>query len=243
MPDLPPRRAPRTSGSRPLIGRRTPAIKTLMIALAATYAVYLLVRPLRPAMEMHLAVSPRLFAGEYWQLATAIFLHLDPQSFLYSIIGLWWAATDVERAQGTRRMLVLFFVAGVLSNLAYALVFRYEFGEGGTFGGASFAVLALFVAFGRIYNRTVVSVFGAFSTQGRYIAMAFVGWSVVLALAGPAVNWSSLAAIATATVIGYLGAAPGGFEGLWDALKVRRLRRRYRVIEGGAGRPPKNYMN
>ncbi len=103
--------------------------------------------------------------------------------------------------------------------------------------------MALFVAFGRIYNRTLTSIFGAFTVQARYIAMAFVGWSVVLALAGPAVNWSSLAAIATATLIGYLGAAPGGFEGLWDALKVRRLRRRYRVIEGGAGRPPKDYMN
>jgi hypothetical protein len=46
-----------------------------------------------------------------------------------------------------------------------------------------------------------------------------------------------------ATAVGYFGAAPGGFDGLRDALKVRRLRRRYRVIDGGAGRPPKNYMN
>ena len=243
MPDLPPRRAARTSGTPPIIGRRTRAIKTLLIALAATYAVYLLVRPLRPAMEAHLAVSPRLFSGEYWQLATAIFLHLDPQSFLYSMLGIWWAAADVERAQGTRRMIILFFVAGVLCNLAYAMVFRLEYGEGGVFGGASFAVMALFVAFGRIYDRTMTSIFGAFSVQARDIAIAFVGWSVVLALAGPAVNWSSLAAIATATVIGYFGSSPGGIEGLWDALKVRRLRRRYRVIEGGAGRPPKNYMN
>ncbi len=132
MPDLPPRRAARTSGSRPITGRRTPAIKALLIALCATYAVFLLVRPLRPAMVMHLAVSPRLFAGEYWQLGTAIFLHLDPQSFLYSILGIWWAAADVERAQGTRRMIALFLIAGVLCNLAYAVVFRYEYGEGGS---------------------------------------------------------------------------------------------------------------
>ena len=131
----------------------------------------------------------------------------------------------------------------MLGNLAYAVVFRYEFGEGGIFGGASFAVMALFVAFGRIYDRTPISVFGAFSVQARYIAMVFVGLERRLALAGPTVNWSSLAAIATATVIGYIGAAPGGLEGLWDALKVRRLRRRYRVIDGGAGRPPKNYVN
>jgi len=47
----------------------------------------------------------------------------------------------------------------------------------------------------------------------------------------------------TASLVGYLAAAPGGLGELWAAMKVRRLRRRYRVIEGGAGRPPKNYMN
>ena len=82
-----------------------------------------------------------------------------------------------------------------------------------------------------------MSIFGAFSVQARHIAMALVGWSVVSALAGPAVNWASLAATAVATVVGYLRAPhPAGFDGLWDALKMRRLRRRYRVIEGG--RPP-----
>ena len=111
MPDLPPRRAARTSGSRPIIGRLSPAIRALLIAEAAIYAVYLLVRPLRPVMEAHLAVGPRLFAGEYWQLVTAIFLHLDPQSLLYSVVGIWWAGADVERAQGTRRMIALFLVA------------------------------------------------------------------------------------------------------------------------------------
>src|SRR5579862_8383006 len=103
MPDLP-RRSVRPSGSRPIIGRLTPAIKALLIAEAVIYAVFLLVRPLRPAMALHLALSPRLFAGEYWQLVTAVFLHLDPRSLLYSALGIWWAGSDVERAQGTRRM-------------------------------------------------------------------------------------------------------------------------------------------
>ena len=135
--------------------------------------------------------------------------------------------------------MALFIVGGVLTNLAQAMVIRYAFGEGATFGGAAFAVLTLIVAFGRIHGRTPMALFGAFSVQARYISIALVGWYVVAALAGPAVNWSSLAAIATATVIGFFGAAPGGLDGLWDALKLRRLRRRYRVIDGGAGRPPK----
>ncbi len=243
MPDLPSRRAARTSGSRPILSRLSPAIRALLTAQVALYAVFLLIRPLRPAMALHLAVSPRLFAGEYWQLVTGTFLHLDPRSLLYSVLGIWWAASDVERAQGTRRMVALFLIAGILTNLALAVVSRHMYGEVMLFGGASFAVIALFVAYGRIYDRTPANLFGVFSVQARYIAIAFVGWDVVAALAGPTIDWPSLAAIAAATVIGYFGAAPGGLDGLWDALKIRRLRRRYRVIEGGAGRPPKNYMN
>lgn len=246
MPDLPSRRAARTSGSRPMnpiLGRLSPAIRALLIAQVAIYAVYLLIRPLRPAMAIHLAVGPRLFAGEYWQLVTGIFLHLDPRALLYTVLGMWWAASDVERAQGTRRMVGLFLIAGILTNLALAVVSRHMWGEVMLFGGASFAVIALFVAYGRIYDRTPANLFGVFSVQARYIAIAFVGWDVIVALAGPAIDWPSLAGIATATVVGYLGAAPGGLQGLRDAFKIRRLRRRYRVIDGGAGRPPKNYMN
>jgi membrane associated rhomboid family serine protease len=192
-------------------------------------------------MEAHLAVGPRLFIGEYWQLLTAIFLHLDPQSLFWNVVGIWWAGADVERAQGTRRMLTLFLVGGVLTNLTYAVVERYAFGEGAIFGGASFAVLTLIAAWGRIYDRTAMSIFGAFSLQARHIAMALIVWSVVASLAGPVVNWASLAATAAAVLVGLAGATPRGFEGLWDALKVRRLRRRYRVIDGG--RPPKKYVN
>jgi membrane associated rhomboid family serine protease len=223
------------------MARLSPAIRALLIAEAAIYAVYLLVRPLRPMMEAHLAVGPRLFVGEYWQLVTAIFLHLDPQSLFWNVVGIWWAGADVERAQGTRRMLTLFLVGGILTNLTYAVVERHTFGEGAIFGGASFAVLTLIAAWGRIYDRTPMSIFGAFSLQARHIAMALIVWSVVASLAGPVVNWASLGATAVAVVVGLVGATPRGFDGLWDALKLRRLRRRYRVIDGG--RPPKKYVN
>jgi membrane associated rhomboid family serine protease len=241
MPDLPPRRAARTSGSRPILGRLTPAIKALLIAQAVVFAFYLVAIPLKTAMVAHLALSPGLFAGEYWKLATSLFLHLDPGRFLYVALGIWWAGSDVERAQGTRRMLAVFFGVGILANLAFALVSRHLFGDVMPFGGASFAVEALFVAFGRIYGRAMVNLFGVFAVQARYIAIAFIGWDVVVALA--AVNWPELGGIAAATVLGYLAATPGGLDGLWDTLKLRRLRRRYRVIEGGAGKPPKKYVN
>jgi membrane associated rhomboid family serine protease len=241
MPDLPPRRAARTSGSRPILGRLTPAVRTLLIATTAPYLVYLF-HPLRPVMEEHLAVGPRLFTGEYWQLLTGIFLHLDYRPLFWNLIGIWWAGADVERTQGTRRMVGLFLVGGMLTNLAYAVVARRLFG-GALFAGASFAVLTLIVAFGRIYGRTPMAIFGALSLQARYLSMALVGWTVLDALAGPFVNWASLAATAVAVAIGYFFGVPGVLDTVWDTLKLRRLRRRYRVIDGGAGRPPRKYVN
>jgi len=239
MPDLPPRRAARTSGSRSIIGRLSSAIKALLVAETAMFLFFLIAIPLRPVMAAHLVLGPRLFAGEYWQLVTSLFLHIDPNRFLFSVLGIWWAGSDVERAHGTRRMLVLFFLSGILANLVFATVSRALLGDVISFGGASLAVLALFVAFGRIYGRTMVNLFGVFAVQARYIAIAFVAWDVVFALA--AVNWPELAGIAVATLVGYLLAVPGALDSLWDRLKVRRLRRRYRVIDGG--RPPKKYVN
>jgi membrane associated rhomboid family serine protease len=243
MPDLP-RRVSRPSGSRPIIGRLTPTIRSLLIAEAVIYAVYLLVRPLRPAMDSYLAIGTRFFAGALWQPLTALFVHLRPEPLIFSLLGIWWAGGDVERARGTGRMLGLFIVGGIASNLAFAGVAHRLFGAfyvGPYFAGATYAVLTLFAAYGRIYGRTLTNLYGMFQVQARYIAMAFIGWEVVMALAGE-VEWPSLAGIAAATAVGYFGAAPGGFEGIMDALKLRRLRRRYRVLEGGAGRP-KKYVN
>jgi len=247
MPDLPPRRAARTSGSRSIIGRLSPAIKALLAVETVLFAFFLVAIPLRPVMAAHVALGPRFFAGEYWQLLTSLFLHLDPyrvlypdpNRFLFSVIGIWWAGSDVEKAQGTRRMLVLFFAAGILANLTFAVVSRALLGDVIPFGGATLAVLALFTAYGRIYGRMQVNLFGVFAVQARYIAIAFVAWDVVFALA--AVNWPELAGVGMAALIGYLLAVPGALESLWDGLKVRRLRRRYRVIDGG--RPPKKYVN
>jgi membrane associated rhomboid family serine protease len=241
MPDLP-RRVSRPSGSRPTIGRLTPTIRALLIAETVIYLPYL-VHFQRPFVDMHLAIGTNLFRGELWQPLSSLFVHLRPEPLITTLFGIWWAGGDVERARGTTRMLGLFVVGGIVSNLALAAVehrLAGEFYVGPYFGGAMYAVLTLFAAYGRIYGRTLVNFWGVLQVQARHLAMAFIGWEVVMALAG-AVEWGSLAAIAVAALIGYFGANPSGLEGIMDALKLRRLRRRYRVLEGG--RTPKNYMN
>jgi hypothetical protein len=107
--------------------------------------------------------------------------------------------------------------------------------------GSSHALLALFVAYGRIFGRTETPVLGGLYLQARTFAIVFVVLGVLSAVFQRSVPL--LAGVLTASAIGYAGGKPGGFAETWQGLKARRLRRRYRVIEGGAGRPRKKYLN
>jgi membrane associated rhomboid family serine protease len=244
MPDLPPRRrAPtRPSWSQPISERLTPAVKTFVIADALVYALYVFVVPVRPAMMAHLALGPGLFSGELWQPVSALFVHFDLLGFVFNLIGLWFVGAFIERTQGTRRFVTLFLASGVLANLTVAGINHLSaFRAGNIFDGCSFAVLALFVAFGRIYGRAPAQVLGGLYLQARHLALIFVVWGILASLLRA--DWAQLAATLVTAGVGYLGAAPGGLSDAWNALKVRRLRRRYRVIDGGAPRPSKKYWN
>ena len=162
MPDLPRQRGPRrprSSWAEPIAERLTPAIKTLVIAEALLYFFYLAVRAARPAMEAHLALGPRLFVGEVWQPLTSLFVHFDFLGFFFNVLGIWFVGALVENSLGTRRFLSLFFVAGILSNLTIAGISHVRpYRAGDVFDGCSLAVLALFVAVGRIYGRQSLQV-------------------------------------------------------------------------------------
>lgn len=247
MSDFPPRRSagrPPTGSSwtRPIVERLSPAVKALVIANALVYAAYVLVAPLRPFITAHLALGPGFLRGEVWQPLTALFVHRDLLAFVFDIIGIWFVGATLERIQGTRRLTIVFFVSGVLSNVATALVSHLRpFGAGDVFDGCSSAVLALFVAFGRIYGRTPAQIIGGLFLQARTIAIIFVVWAALASVARG--DWATLAATIVTTIVGYLAAAPGGLREAWGSFKIRRLKRRYRVIDGGARKPPRNYLN
>lgn len=244
MPDLPRRRPPgRPSWTQPIADRLTPTIKLIVIADALLFFFYLFVHEARPFMEDHLAIGSGLFRGELWQPLTSLFVHFDPLGFIFTMVGFWFVAASIESTQGTRRFLGLFLGAGVLANVAIALVLRVR-PVGHPYEGASYALLALFVAFGRINGRQSVGLWPtSLMLQARLLSLILVGWAAVAALARG--DWPSLAATGVAAAVGYFGAAGGGLREIYDLWRARRLRRRYRVLEGGAAarRPKKKYWN
>jgi membrane associated rhomboid family serine protease len=229
MRDLPPRR--RSAGptwTRPISERLTPAIKALVVVQTVLFLFYVIVREVRPLFEAHLALGPGLMRGEVWQPLTALFVHFNALGFIFNLIGLWFVGAFIERTNGTRRFLQLFFTAGILAFVAMGLVARFKsYGLG---EGCSYAVLALFVAFGRMYDRAPAQILGGFVMQARHLAMLLVGFSALVDLARG--DWASLAATLVAAGVGF-AMAGNGLRGLMGMLRWRRMRRRYRVLDGG----------
>ncbi|MBE6471365.1 MAG: rhomboid family intramembrane serine protease [Coriobacteriaceae bacterium] len=83
-----------------------------------------------------LAVSPYSPYYAPWQLVTAMFAHGSIDHLAMNMVSLWWLGTMLEKMQGTVRFAIVYFVSGILGNLAFALL------------GSSFAVGASGAIFG-----------------------------------------------------------------------------------------------
>ena len=230
-----PSRDPTPPWFRPVSERLSPTITVLVVINAITFALYAVVKQTRPVILNHLALGPdALLRGEVWQLVTSIFVHLEPWSFFFGLIGLWFVGGTIERQLGRRHFLVLFFIPAILGNLAMAgLLLLTHTGE--VFAGPHLAVLALFVGFGRIYDRTPARILGGLVLQARTLTLILIAFTLFSDLLRGSV--AALGGDIVALVTGYLlsGGRGAGLRELF-ARFGSKSRRRFHVVEGG--RPP-----
>jgi membrane associated rhomboid family serine protease len=108
---------------RPVTERLSPTITALIVISTVAFALYAVVPPSRAFIHEHLALGEAVWRRvELWQLVTSLFFHLDGITFIFGMIGLWFVGAAMEREIGRARFLVLFFVSGILANLAIAAV-------------------------------------------------------------------------------------------------------------------------
>jgi membrane associated rhomboid family serine protease len=244
MSDLPRRRSGNPSWTQSFTARLSPVIKALLGANAVLYLVFLLVHEVQVPMLEHLAVSPDLRHGP-WQPLTAMFLHVQPGGaglfgVLLDLLCLWSLGTSLEKKLGTRRFLTLFFASGVLANVATALLISV-FGAHGLYAGPSSAILALFVAFARIYGPVPTQVLPTVVVKATHMALFFVAVALLMDLGNR--DLPGVAATLVAITAGWLLAAPGGLAQLLRGLRLRALRQRYKVLDGGAPRRSRKDWN
>ncbi|RDI75086.1 putative membrane protein rhomboid-like [Gaiella occulta] len=78
--------------------------------------------------------------GDWWRLVTAMFLHAGILHLAFNMLALYWLGSIVERALGTPRYLLLYFVSGIAGS-AGALVFSSPLALTVGASGAIFGVM------------------------------------------------------------------------------------------------------
>jgi len=220
---------------RPITERLSPTITALVVANTLILVLYIMVAPTRMFIQEHLALGPAAFAGgEPWQVLTSLFVHLEPVSYFFNILGLWFVGVAIERQLGRRRFLAIFFGSALLGNVVMATL-MLVLGHAELHAGSSLGTLALFVAFGRIFDRTPARIFGSLVMQARTLTFLLVGF----ALAADLLRGSmvALGGDIVALLAAYLlsGGRGAGMMELWSRVAGGggKPRRKFHVVEGG----------
>lgn len=109
-----------------------------------------------------------------WQYVSYMFLHstTDPWHLIFNMLVLWMFGSEVERALGSRKFLVLYFTAGIFAGICCCI-----FTPRTPIVGASGAIFAIEVAFAMYFpNSTVIFYF--FPIRAKYLVMIFAGITI-----------------------------------------------------------------
>ena len=130
-----------------MFGPRTPVTSILLVAIAAVFVLET-VRGGSTNPQVLLALGadypPLVQQGEYWRLVTSLFLHIGVLHLVLNGWALYQIAGLFELLLGSGKLLVVYFVAGIVGSIASNL-FTQSLSAGAS--GAIFGVMGALIAF------------------------------------------------------------------------------------------------
>ncbi|MBX2797117.1 MAG: rhomboid family intramembrane serine protease [Myxococcales bacterium] len=140
-----------------------------------------------------------------WTLVTSAFSHIRPWHLIFNMIGLYVFGRAVGQAKGTRVLLQLYLVGGIVASLGHVL-YAMASGDPTPALGASGAVMALAVMYGLMFpNRVLLVNFfipvPAGVAVGLFIVMDLVG---LISLGSPIAHAAHLGGAAYGFAYWYL---------------------------------------
>ena len=150
--------------------------------------------------------APLTGAGEWWRLATAMFLHFGLVHLLFNTWALWVIGGLVERLYGHARFAAIYAVAGLAGGLASMTwnPIANSAGASGAIFGIIGAQLAFFMRGGHRIPAAVVR-------AQRNSTLGFIAYAVVFGLVVPGIdNAAHLGGLATGFGLGWLLTQPLG---------------------------------
>jgi len=132
-----------------LLQQRVPKVQFTLLLIAANVAVFVAMllggagfwhSPNSIQLAWGANFGPATQDGEWWRLATALFLHFGAIHLFMNLCALWDGGRLVERMYGHTRFIVLYFTSGLMGNLLSLVV------QGGSAvsGGASGAIFGVY---------------------------------------------------------------------------------------------------
>jgi membrane associated rhomboid family serine protease len=224
----------------------------MLIALALITAFFELGGIVAAQVLEHVILTPRLAIGrEPWQLLTSGFIHPTFGDLLMTAIMLIFFGNQLEQRFGAATFVKVYAGGAVAATLAAALVGRL-IAPDAHIPTSMATSTALLMAFGAAWRGQPTMAYGMAQMRASSLAWIFLGINVLVIIAqGRSLGLVGvilmLSAIGGAAAAGWFlvstpgGGKSGGLRGSLDRMKMWRLRRRYRVLNGG--RDDKRYLN
>ncbi|WP_316572734.1 rhomboid family intramembrane serine protease [Neobacillus sp. YIM B06451] len=118
--------------------------------------------------------------GEFWRLATPIFMHAGFSHVLFNSFSLVLFGPGLERILGGVKFLAVYFISGIAANFATFLLEPMTFTHVGS-SGAIFGLFGYYIAMVVLKKRTM-------SRQDSQVIMTIAAISVVMTFLQPNIN-------------------------------------------------------
>jgi rhomboid protease GluP len=159
-----------------------------------------------------------VWIGEYWRLATSMFLHIGIIHLVWNLYASWGWCVPIERALGSRRFLVGYLLCGIGGSIASVL--GHDAVSAGA-SGAAFGIIGITLV---LYRRRLVTWSAFFEAREvRQILMTAALWTVVGLTAISMDNFAHGGGLLTGVAAGWLLTAKQsrrGHVGSWFGFLV-----------------------
>ncbi len=217
-------------------GPLTPMVKKLLIACGVGFVLQMITaRAGASPLELHLGLVPylTLYKVEIWRPFTYIFLHGGVWHLVINCLILYMFGCELERVWGSKFFLKYFFVTGVGAGLCTVLADP----KAATITiGASGAIYGLLLGYGLLFpNRTILFMF-IIPMKARLFVLIIGAIAFLSAVQPGDSNVAHLAHLG-GMLVGYLylkrlNPLTQGKQA-YLKWKLRRMKRRYKIIDGG----------
>jgi membrane associated rhomboid family serine protease len=137
----------------------------VMRLLVANVIMFLLQGPMAALAEQMVFYPPWLLQRP-WTLVTYMFLHGSTMHLLFNMIAIFFFGPRVEQRLGSRRFIIMYFVAGIVGALA-----SFALSRNAAIVGASAGVFGVMFAFARFWPRERILIWGIIPVEAWLLVL------------------------------------------------------------------------